>query len=310
MFLQINTILSVILNQSLSVIDVFIFDNSFIFIWNNRSNIRMFVNGTIVPILLIEIKSNSMSKLNGKIAVVTGGNSGIGYASAKEMKSQGATVIITGRNSERVQLAAQELGVKGIVADVKSLSAIDDLVSEVKSSFGKVDVLFVNAGIFQPTPIGQITEEMFNHQMGINFKGAIFTTEKFLPILSDGSSIINLSSVNAYTGMPNTAIYAASKAALNSYTRTAATELAPRKIRVNSVNPGPVSTPIFNKTGMEEAQLHALAEAMQNRIPLKQFGQPEDIAKLVAFLASDDASFITGGEYNIDGGININPILN
>jgi NAD(P)-dependent dehydrogenase (short-subunit alcohol dehydrogenase family) len=250
-----------------------------------------------------------MNKLNGKIAIVTGGNSGIGYASAKEFKSQGATVVITGRNSERVETAAQELGVKGIVADVADISAIESLVKQVKTDFGKVDVLFVNAGIFQPAPIGQISEEMFDHQMGVNFKGAVFTTEKFLPILNDGASIINLSSVNAYAGMPNTAIYAASKAALNSYTRTAATELAPRKIRVNSVNPGPVATPIFGKTGMEEEQLNGFAQAMQNRIPLKRFGQPEDIAKLVTFLASDDASFITGSEYTIDGGIIINPLL-
>lgn len=250
-----------------------------------------------------------MSKLNGKIAVVTGGNSGIGYASAKELKSQGATVIITGRNSERVEDAAKELGVKGLIADVSNISEIEQLVEQVKTKFGNVDILFVNAGIFQPAPVGQISEEMFDHQMGINFKGALFTTEKFLPILNDGASIINLSSVNAYTGMPNTAVYAASKAALNSYTRTAATELAPRKIRINSVNPGPVSTPIFGKTGMEVEQLNGFAEAMQNRIPLKRFGQPEDIAKLVAFLASDDASFITGSEYNIDGGININPLV-
>lgn len=251
-----------------------------------------------------------MSTLNGKVAVVTGGNSGIGYATAQQFKDQGAQVIITGRSAEKVKEAAEALGVKGIVADVSSLSAIDELVSQVKNEYEKVDVLFVNAGIFQPAPVGQISEEMFDHQMGINFKGALFTTEKFLPILNDGASIINLSSVNAYTGMPNTAIYAASKAALNSYTRTAATELAPRKIRVNSVNPGPVYTPIFNKTGMAEEQLNGFAEAMQNRVPLKRFGQPEDIAKLVTFLASDDASFITGSEYNIDGGININPLLN
>jgi NAD(P)-dependent dehydrogenase (short-subunit alcohol dehydrogenase family) len=234
-----------------------------------------------------------MSTLNGKVAIVTGGNSGIGYASAKELKSKGATVVITGRNYERVE----------------SASEIDSLVETVKKEFGKVDILFVNAGIFQPALVGQISEELFDNQMGINFKGAVFTTEKFLPILNDGASIINLSSVNAYTGMPNTAIYAASKAALNSYTRTAATELAVRKIRINSVNPGPVSTPIFGKTGMEEEQLNGFAQAMQNRIPLKRFGQPEDIAKLVSFLASDDASFITGSEYNIDGGININPLL-
>jgi NAD(P)-dependent dehydrogenase (short-subunit alcohol dehydrogenase family) len=250
-----------------------------------------------------------MNDLTGKIAVVTGGNSGIGYATAKYFKEAGANVIITGRSADRVITAATELGVKGIVADVIDLSAIDALVEQVKNEFGNVDVLFVNAGIFSPAPVGQNTEEMFDTQMGINFKGAVFTTEKFLPIINDGGSIINLSSINAYTGMPNTAIYAASKAALNSYTRTAATELAPRKIRVNSVNPGPTYTPIFGKTGMAEDQLNEFAEAMQNRIPLKRFGQPEDIAKLVTFLASDDASFITGGEYNIDGGINVNPIL-
>jgi NAD(P)-dependent dehydrogenase (short-subunit alcohol dehydrogenase family) len=250
-----------------------------------------------------------MRELKGKVAVVTGGNSGIGYASAKELKANGATVIITGRSAEKVKTASEELGVKGIVADVESILAIENLVAQVKTDFGKVDILFVNAGIFQAAPIGQISEEMFDNQMGINFKGAFFTTEKFLPILNDGASIINLSSINAYTGMPNTAVYAASKAALNSFTRTAATELAPRKIRVNAINPGPVSTPIYGKTGMAEEQINGFAEALQNRIPLKRFGQPEDIAKLVSFLASDDASFITGSEYNIDGGININPLL-
>jgi NAD(P)-dependent dehydrogenase (short-subunit alcohol dehydrogenase family) len=250
-----------------------------------------------------------MNDLTGKIAVVTGGNSGIGYATAQYFKEAGANVVITGRSADRVTTAAADLGVKGIVADVTDLSAIDSLVAQVKNEFGKIDVLFVNAGVFNPAPVGQISEEMFDMQMGINFKGAVFTTEKFLPIINNGGSIINLSSINAYTGMPNTAIYAASKAALNAYTRTASTELAPRKIRVNSVNPGPTYTPIFGKTGMAEDQLNEFAGAMQNRIPLKRFGQPEDIAKLVTFLASDDASFITGGEYNIDGGININPIL-
>ena len=250
-----------------------------------------------------------MSKLAGKTAVITGGNSGIGYAVAKEFAEKGASVLITGRSVERVNKAAQELGVTGIVANVKDLSAIDSLVEQLKNNHEKIDILFVNAGIFAPAPIGQISEEMFDHQMGVNFKGAVFTIEKFLPLLNDGASIINLSSVNAYTGMPNTAIYAASKAALNSYTRTASTELAPRKIRINSVNPGPVETPIFGKTGMPEEQLKAFAEAIQNRIPLQRFGKPEEIAHLVTFLASDDASFITGSEFNIDGGININPLL-
>ncbi|MGD1846021.1 MAG: SDR family oxidoreductase, partial [Salibacteraceae bacterium] len=232
-----------------------------------------------------------------------------GYASAQALKAHGATVVISGRNSDRVNQAASELGLTGVVADVSDLNAIDHLVEEVKAKHGQIDILFVNAGIFSPAPIGQVTEEMFDHQMGINFKGAVFTIEKFLPIIKDGGSIINLSSINAYTGMPNTAIYAASKAAMNSYTRTASTELAPRGIRVNAVNPGPVSTPIFGKTGMSEEQLNGFAQAIQARVPLKRFGTPEDIAKLVVFLASDDASYITGGEYNIDGGTNVNPLL-
>ena len=250
-----------------------------------------------------------MNKLQGKVAVVTGGTTGIGFASAKEFIDSGAKVVITGRSPENVRRASQELGCMGVVADVTSLSAIAKLVSDVKNEFGAVDILFVNAGVFAPSPLGQVTEEMYDMQMGINLKGAIFTIEKFLPVMRDGGSIINLSSVNAYTGMPMTAIYAASKAALNSYTRTAAIELAPRNIRVNAVNPGPVQTPIFGKTGMSEQQLGEFAGAMQNRVPLKRFGQPAEIAKLVAFLASDDALFITGGEYNIDGGLNINSVL-
>jgi len=248
-------------------------------------------------------------ELKNKVAVVTGGNSGIGYSTAKKLKEEGAIVIITGRSSEKVKSAASELGVLGYTADASNLKALDALVEYVEKEVGKVDILFNNAGIFAPAPVGQISEEMFDHQMGINFKGAVFTIEKFLPILNDGASVVNLSSVNAYTGMPNTAVYAASKAALNSYMRTAATELAPRGIRINSVNPGPVQTPIFGKTGMPEDQLSGFAEAMQNRIPLKRFGQPEEIANLVSFLASNKASFITGSEYNIDGGININPVL-
>lgn len=252
-----------------------------------------------------------MKKLENKVAIVTGGNAGIGFATAKEFIAQGAKVMITGRNQSLIDEAVKQLGnnAMGVLSNASSVKDTENLVSKVSTLFGKVDVLFVNAGVFYPTPVGQITEEGFDEQMGINFKGAVFTIEKFLPILSEGASIINLSSVNAYTGMPNTAVYAASKAALNSYTRTASTELAPRGIRINSVNPGPIATGIFGKSGLSDEMIQGFATALQNRIPLKRFGQPEDVAKLVAFLASEDASFITGAEYNIDGGIIVNPLI-
>jgi NAD(P)-dependent dehydrogenase (short-subunit alcohol dehydrogenase family) len=250
-----------------------------------------------------------MGNLNGKTAVITGGNSGIGYAAARKFKDLGASVIITGRNQAAVQQAASELGVTGLVADQGKVEDIEGLVSRVEEEFGHVDVLFVNAGIATFAPVDQLTEEQFDTTMEINFKGAFFTLQKFLPILREGASVIHLGSINAYTGMPNTAVYAASKAALNSLTRTAASELAPRKIRVNSVNPGPTSTAIFGKLGMPEDAVQEFAAAMQQRIPLERFGDPDEIATLVAFLASDEAAFITGAEYNIDGGTNVNPLL-
>lgn len=250
-----------------------------------------------------------MTKLNGKVAVVTGGNSGIGYASAKDLIDNGAQVVITGRNHEAVKRAAEELGSTGIVADQSSLSDTDALVEQVKAQFGKIDILFINAGVVAMAPLEVLTEEQFDNNMDINFKGAFFTLQKFIPILNEGASVINLSSINAYTGMPNTAVYAASKAALNSLTRTAAYELAPKKIRVNAVCPGPVKTPIFGKAGLDESAINEFGVAMQNRVPLKRLGESDDIAKLITFLASDDASFITGSEYVIDGGVILNPIL-
>ncbi|WP_126455711.1 glucose 1-dehydrogenase [Sulfuriflexus mobilis] len=250
-----------------------------------------------------------MSHLQGKTAVITGGNSGMGYEAAKKFSDLGANVVITGRNKEAVAQAAETLGVVGIVADQANLHDIDELVSQVKKAVGSVDVLFINAGVAAFAPVEHMAEDQFDNIMNVNFKGAFFTLQKFLPILREGASVINLSSINAYTGMPNTAVYAASKAAMNSLTRTAAYELAPRNIRVNSVNPGPVNTAIFGKLGMPEEAIKEFASAMQDRIPLKRFGEPEEIANLVAFLASDEASFITGAEYNIDGGINVNPLL-
>ena len=250
-----------------------------------------------------------MTTLNGKTAVVTGGNSGIGYATAKKMKQLGATVIITGRNAEALDDAATQLGVHAILADQSNLHDLDQMATQVKAQFGNVDVLFINAGVATFAPVEQVSEQQFDTIMDINFKGAFFTLQKMLPLLNDGAAVINLSSINAYTGMPTTAVYAASKAALNSLTRTAASELAPRRIRVNAVNPGPTKTPIFSKLGMPAEVLSEVTRAIEQRIPLKRFGEPEEIASLVSYLASDEAAFVTGAEFTIDGGTNVNVVL-
>jgi len=251
-----------------------------------------------------------MSRLTNKVAVVTGGNSGIGYATAKEFVAEGATVVITGRNKAAVEKAASEIGAVGIVSDQGNLPAIDQLVAAVKSRYGKVDTLFINAGVAAFVPFDAVTEDQFDNMMDINFKGAFFTLQKFLPLLKEGASVTFLSSINAYTGMSNTSVYAPSKAAMNSLTRTLAYELAPRKIRVNVVCPGPISTPIFDKVGLSEEALQQFSSAIQARVPLKRIGTAEEVAKLVTFLSSDDALFITGSEYVIDGGVNLNPIFN
>jgi NAD(P)-dependent dehydrogenase (short-subunit alcohol dehydrogenase family) len=250
-----------------------------------------------------------MTTLKNKIAVVTGGNSGIGYATAKELAAQGAQVIITGRQPQAVEKAANELGVIGLVSDQSDLASIEALVSQVQSRFGGLDVLFINAGVAAFAPIEQATEAHFDDIMDINFKGAYFTLSKFIPLLRPGAAVTFLTSVNATSGMPNTSAYAASKAALHSLVKVASSELAGRGIRVNAVSPGPINTPLFGKTGLDEPSLQGFAAAMSQRIPLKRFGTSQEVAKLVSFLSSEDAGFINGSEYLIDGGINVNPIL-
>lgn len=250
-----------------------------------------------------------MKNLENKVAVVTGGNSGIGYAAAAVLAERGAKVIVTGRNKEALNKAEQELKVTGIAADQSDLKSIDNLAAEVSSKFGKVDIVFLNAGIASFAPLELASEEHYDSIMNVNVKGVYFTLQKLLPILNDGASIILNTSVNASVGMPNSSVYAASKAALLSLNRVFATELAPRKIRINAVSPGPVETPIYGKLGLEKEEVEGFGAVLGDKILLKRFGQASEIGKTVAFLASDDASFITGTEIVVDGGLTVNAVV-
>ncbi|WP_426278487.1 SDR family oxidoreductase [Chryseobacterium sp. S-02] len=246
-----------------------------------------------------------MNTFNNKLAIVTGGNSGIGYATAKELLSEGAKVIITGRRKEAVEKAAEELGAIPFIANQANLEDIEDLKKEVENQYGKVDILFINAGITGGlVPIENMPVENFDSVMNINFRGAYFTLSKLIPLLSNGASVVFLSSIVASTYNPNSSAYQASKAALNSIAKTAAAELAPRKIRVNIISPGPTKTEIMNKAGLDENTLSGLNDYLINEIPLKKMGTAEDIAKLVTYLSNDiHSSFITGTEIVVDGGM-------
>jgi NAD(P)-dependent dehydrogenase (short-subunit alcohol dehydrogenase family) len=246
-----------------------------------------------------------MGKLEGKVALITGGNSGIGLATAKEFKEQGAQVVITGRDQQTLDAARRELGdgVLSVRSDTSSLRDIDKLFAVLKEKFGKIDVLFINAGVGKFVPLDSVTEELFDSIMDINFKGAYFTIQKALPLLNDNASIVLNASINAYIGMPNSSVYAASKAALITLARTLSAELVGRGIRVNVVSPGPVTTPIFGKLGLPADALEETLKSVQAQVPLKRFGRPEEIAKTVLFLASDDASFLLGTEIVADGGL-------
>jgi NAD(P)-dependent dehydrogenase (short-subunit alcohol dehydrogenase family) len=246
-----------------------------------------------------------MEELKGKRALVTGGNSGIGYATAKELKAQGAEVIITGRRKEAVDKAAGELGVTGLVADQGHVVAIEELATRVVDKYGKLDILFINAGVLEMTMIEGATEKAFDHVIGVNFKGAYFTLSKFIPHLNDGASVIFLSSNTASMNGANSSIYSSSKAALNAVMRIAAVELAPRKIRVNSVSPGPTATEILNKVGFDADQLKQVNQWMIDRVPLKKIGKAEDVGKMVAYFCGGAASFITGAEVVMDGGMSL-----
>ena len=247
-----------------------------------------------------------MGKLEGKVAVITGGNSGIGLATAKEFKEQGARVVITGRDQQSLDEAKREIGggdVLAVRSEASNLTDIDKLFTAVKETFGHIDVLFINAGVGKFAPIEAVTEESFDLIMDVNFKGASFTIQKALPHLNANASIILNASINAHIGMPNSSVYAASKAALITLARTLSAELVGRGIRVNAISPGPIATPILNRLGLPPETLEATEKSLKEQIPMKRFGRPEEIAKTALFLASSDSSFLLGTEIVADGGM-------
>ena len=244
-------------------------------------------------------------KLHNKVAVITGGNSGIGLATAHEFKSQGARVVIIGRNADAVAAAAREVGgdTLGLVADVSRLADLEAAFQTIHQKYGHVDILFANAGIAKFAPLAEVTEAFFVEHISINVKGAYFTTQKALPLLAEGASVIFTSSTVSHFGMPGSSVYSMSKAALINLAKTLAVELAGKKIRVNVVSPGPISTPIFGKMGLPEAAVQELGGAILAQVPLARFGEASEIAKAVAYLASSDAAYVTGTELLVDGGM-------
>jgi NAD(P)-dependent dehydrogenase (short-subunit alcohol dehydrogenase family) len=246
-----------------------------------------------------------MSTLKDKIAIVTGGSSGIGLATARRFIEDGAQVVITGRNEAALDAAVTELGGRatGIPGDVASLDDLDRLFAQVEARFGRIDVLFANAGIAPLGPIESVTEAQFDSLFDINVRGLFFTVQKALPLLSDGASIILNASIVAQTGLPNTSIYAATKAAVRSLGRTLAAELSPRGIRVNVVSPGLIGTPLWEKVGLSPDDVAAFGAEVVRQTPLGRPGRPEEIAATAGFLASDEASYFTGADLVADGGL-------
>jgi NAD(P)-dependent dehydrogenase (short-subunit alcohol dehydrogenase family) len=245
-----------------------------------------------------------IKRLEGQHALITGGTSGMGAATAMLFKAEGATVIVTGSNEQTLAAARRDMpGIEVIASDAGDPAAVRSLVNEVKQKYGYIDILFVNAGVAKPRPAQMVDEEFYDYHFDVNTRGAYFLIKEASQIMPDGGSIILTSSIAHFKGMAGQSVYSGSKAALRSFARTFAAELAPRNIRVNVISPGPIDTPILEKMGLPAEKLAAMQEHILASVPLKRKGRPEEIATVALFFASSDSSFITGVDLPVDGGM-------
>jgi NAD(P)-dependent dehydrogenase (short-subunit alcohol dehydrogenase family) len=246
-----------------------------------------------------------MNRLQDKRALITGGTTGIGIETARQFIEEGARVAVTGTNPDTLDAARKTLGkdAQVIASDAGNTSAQATLAKQIADTFGKLDILVVNAGIVDLRPLEKWDEAAFDRSMAINFKGPFFLIQALLPIFSNPAAIVLNTSINAHIGMPNSSIYAASKAALLSLAKTVSGECISRGIRVNTVSPGPIATPLLSKLGLPEAELKNMNAQIQSQVPVGRFGNPSEIAKAIVFLASDEAAFTVGSELIIDGGM-------
>jgi NAD(P)-dependent dehydrogenase (short-subunit alcohol dehydrogenase family) len=249
-----------------------------------------------------------MKRLEGKVAVITGGNSGIGLATAHRFVEEGAYVFITGRRQGELDAAVDKIGknnVTGVQGDVSNLADLDRLYATVKEQKGRINILFANAGIGEFAPLGEISEAHFDKAFGINVKGLLFSVQKALPIFQDdtGGSIILNASIASSKGMGTSSVYSATKAAVRSFARTWTVDLKQRNIRVNAISPGPIDTPILRTAIGDEKQIEMIKTSLVASVPMGRMGLPDEIAKAVLFLASDDSSYVTGIELFVDGGM-------
>jgi NAD(P)-dependent dehydrogenase (short-subunit alcohol dehydrogenase family) len=246
-----------------------------------------------------------LGRLTDKRALITGGTTGIGLAAAVRFSAEGARVAVTGTNPATLDAAAQRLGkeVMVIQSDAGQIADQRGLAGTIRNAFGGLDILVVNAGVAELRPLAKWDEEAFDRSWAINFKGPFFLIQSLLPLFASPASIVLNGSINAHIGMPNTSVYAATKAALISLTKTLSGELIPRGIRVNAISPGPIATPLYGKLGLAKDDLQSVSESLQNQVPAHRFGTADEIAQAMLFLASDEAPFTVGSELIIDGGL-------